>query len=110
MVLKYHFPHSYYRIPKEVPLPELLEQNESLNGVLIPVGRGLIGSVTLRAIFPFWGIARIFLLFQNSIFSCSGQGKLPEMILPLPANILRWISSSGKEMIFAFAALIWADD
>ena len=26
LVLKYHFPQSYYRIPKEVPLPELLEQ------------------------------------------------------------------------------------
>ncbi len=47
LVLKYHFPQSYYRIPKEVPLTELLEQNESLNGVLTKLEESLIDAVTL---------------------------------------------------------------
>ncbi len=47
LVLKYHFPQSYYRIPKEVPLPELLVQNESLNGVLTKLEESLIDAVTL---------------------------------------------------------------
>ncbi len=47
LVLKYHFPQSYYRIPSEVPLTKLLKHNETLNGVLLKLEDVLIDSVTL---------------------------------------------------------------
>ncbi|HJL94440.1 MAG TPA: hypothetical protein QF871_04325, partial [SAR324 cluster bacterium] len=48
LVLKYHLPDSYFRIPQDVPLQDLLDENESLNGALQKLELVLLDTVTLQ--------------------------------------------------------------
>jgi len=109
LVLKYHFPCSYYRIPKEVPLPELLEQNESLNGVLIQLEEALIGSVTLPGYSSLGNRQNIF-AFSKLYFFLLWARETTRNDSSTPGKYIEMDKQLRQEMIIAFAALIWADD
>ena len=109
LVLKYHFPHSYYRIPKEVPLPGLLEQNESLNGVLIQLEEALIGSVTLPGYSSLGNRQNIF-AFSKLYFFLLWARETTRNDSSTPDKYIEMDKQLRQEMIIAFSALIWADD
>ncbi|MBG56297.1 MAG: hypothetical protein CL935_04110 [Deltaproteobacteria bacterium] len=109
LVLKYHFPHSYYRIPREVPLTKLLKHNESLNGVLIQLEEVLIGSVTLPGYSSLGNRQNIFAFSKLYFFLLWARGTIKRDF----SSLNKYIEMDKKlreEMITAFAALIWADD
>ena len=109
LVLKYHFPHSYYRIPREVPLTKLLKHNESLNGVLIQLEEVLIGSITLPGYSSLGNRQNIFAFSKLYFFLLWARGTIKKDF----SSLNKYIEMDKKlreEMITAFAALIWADD
>ena len=108
-VLKYHFPQSYYRIPKEVPLPELLEQNESLNGVLAQLEEELIGAVTLPGYSSLGNRQNIF-AFSKLYFFLLWARETTRNDSSTPGKYIEMDKQLRQEMLIAFAALIWADD
>ncbi len=109
LVLKYHFPQSYYRIPSEVPLTKLLKHNETLNGVLLKLEDVLIDSVTLPGYSSLGNRQNIFAFSKLYFFllwaRCSIKSDSPS-----PGKYIEMDKQLRKEMITAFAALIWADD
>ena len=47
LALDYHLPGIYYRITEDIPLPELLVENETLDGALKEFEEALLDSITL---------------------------------------------------------------
>ncbi len=109
LVLKYHFPHSYYRIPREVPLTKLLKHNESLNGVLIKLEEVLIDSVTLPGYSSLGNRQNIFAFSKLYFFLLWARETIKRDFSSL-AKYIEMDKKLREEMITAFAALIWADD
>ena len=109
LVLKYHFPHSYYRIPKDVPLTKLLEQNESLNGVLLQLEEALVNDVTLPGYSSLGNRQNIFAFSKLYFFLLWAK----ENVINESSAPIKYIEMDKQlriEMIISFAALIWADD
>ncbi len=109
LVLKYHFPQSYYRIPKEIPLIELLEQNESLNGVLSKLEETLIDDVTLPGYSSLGNRQNIF-AFSKLYFFLLWVKENIRQEYSSPIKFIEMDKQLRMEMIISFAALIWADD
>ncbi len=109
LVLKYHFPHSYYRIPQDVPLTELLEQNESLNGALSQLEEAIIDYVTLQGYSSLGNRQNIFSFSKLYFFLLWAREKSRNDAAG-PARYIEMDKQLREEMIIAFAALIWADD
>jgi len=109
LVLKYHFPQSYYRIPKEVPLPELLAQNESLNGVLTKLEESLIDAVTLPGYSSLGNRQNIF-AFSKLYFFLLWARESTRNDSSTPGTYIEMDKQLRQEMLIASAALIWADD
>jgi len=109
LVLKYYFPNSYYRIPKEVPLTKLLEQNESLNGVLSQLEESLIDAVTLPGYSSLGNRQNIFAFSKLYFFLIWARGTVKNDS-STPGKYIEMDNQLRKEMIMAFAALIWADN
>ena len=108
-VLKYHFPNSYYRIPKEIPLTELLEKNESLNGVLLKLEETLIDAVTLPGYSSLGNRQNIF-AFSKLYFFLLWAKENVRNDSSTPIKFIEMDKQLRMEMIISFAALIWADD
>jgi|TARA_Y100000031_G_scaffold38945_2_gene43785 hypothetical protein len=109
LVLKYNFPQSYYRIPKEVPLTELLEQNESLNGVLTKLEESLIDAVTLPGYSSLGNRQNIF-AFSKLYFFLLWARETTRNDSSTPGKYIEMDKQLRQEMLIASAALIWADD
>ena len=109
LVLKYHFPNSYYRIPKEIQLTELLEQNESLNGVLLKLEETMIDTVTLPGYSSLGNRQNIF-AFSKLYFFLLWAKENARNDSPAPIKYIEMDKQLRREMIISFAALIWADD
>ena len=109
LVLKYHFPNSYYRIPKEIQLTELLEQNESLNGVLLKLEETMIDTVTLPGYSSLGNRQNIF-AFSKLYFFLLWAKENARNDSPAPIKYIEMDMQLRREMIISFAALIWADD
>ncbi len=109
LVLKYHFPQSYYRIPSEVPLTKLLKHNETLNGVLLKLEDVLIDSVTLPGYSSLGNRQNIFAFSKLYFFLLWARCRI-KSDSPSPGKYIEMDKQLRKEMITAFAALIWADD
>ena len=109
LVLKYHFPQSYYRIPKEMPLPQLLVQNESLNGVLIKLEESLINTVTLPGYSSLGNRQNIF-AFSKLYFFLLWARETTRNDSSMPDKYIEMDKQLRQEMLIASAALIWADD
>ncbi|MBC8260160.1 MAG: hypothetical protein H8E38_14205 [SAR324 cluster bacterium] len=110
LVLSFHLPGIYYRIPEDSPLEELLTKNETLEGALIKIEEALLKSVTLQGYsslgnrqnnFAFSKLY-FFLLWARSI-ETSEQTSVPAVFIEMDTRL-------REEMIITFAALIWADD
>ena len=109
LVLKYHFPQSYYRIPKEVPLQELLVQNESLNGALTKLEESLIDAVTLPGYSSLGNRQNIF-AFSKLYFFLLWARETTRNDSSTPGKYIEMDKQLRQEMLIASAALIWADD
>ncbi len=109
LVLQYHLPDSYYRIPQNIPLPDLLEGNEILNGALQKLELVLLDTVTLQGYSSLgnrqnnFAFAKLYFFLLWARENAKGDVSVPEKYLELDRQL-------REEMIYIFAALIWADD
>ncbi len=109
LVLQYHLPRSYYNIPQEVPLAELLEQNDTLNGALIQLEVVLLDTVTLQG-YSSLGNRQNNFAFSKLYFFLLWARENAGSDISAPESYLELDQKLREEMIFIFAALIWADD
>ena len=109
LALRYHLPHSYYRIPRDIPLQELLTVNEILSGALKQFEEELLDSVTLSGYSSLGNRQNIFAFSKLYFFLLWLRGKKIN-----DKSALQTFLSKDKllreEMVIIFAALIWADD
>ena len=109
LVLQYHLPDSYYRIPQDVILLDLLDRNETFNGALQKLELVLLETVTLKGYSSLgnrqnnFAFAKLYFFLLWSRENAVGDVSSPEKYLELDRQL-------REEMIFIFAALIWADD
>jgi len=109
LVLQYHLPDSYYRIAQEIPLPDLLEGDETLNGALQKLELVLLDTVTLQGYSSLgnrqnnFAFAKLYFFLLWARENAAGDVSVPEKYLELDRQL-------REEMIYIFAALIWADD
>ena len=109
LVLQYHLPDSYYRIPQDVILSDLLDRNETFNGALQKLELVLLDTVTLQGYSSLgnrqnnFAFAKLYFFLLWSRENAVGDVSSPEKYLELDRQL-------REEMIFIFAALIWADD
>lgn len=109
LVLKYHLPDSYFRIPQDVPLQDLLDENESLNGALQKLELVLIDTVTLQG-YSSLGNRQNNFAFAKLYFFLLWARENAETDVSAPEKYLVLDRQLREEMIIMFAALIWADD
>jgi hypothetical protein len=102
-------PRSYYNIPQEVPLAELLEQNDTLNGALIQLEVVLLDTVTLQG-YSSLGNRQNNFAFSKLYFFLLWARENAGSDISAPESYLELDQKLREEMIFIFAALIWADD
>ena len=109
LFLQYHLPDSYFRIPQDVPLQDLLDENESLNGALQKLELVLIDTVTLQGYSSLgnrqnnFAFAKLYFFLLWARENAEDDVSAPEKYLVLDRQL-------REEMIIMFAALIWADD
>ena len=109
LVLQYHLPYSYYRIPQDVTLLDLLDSNETFNGALQKLELVLLDTVTLQGYSSLgnrqnnFAFTKLYFFLLWSRENALGDVSSPEKYLELDRQL-------REEMIFVFAALIWADD
>ncbi len=109
LVLHYHLPDSYYRIPQDVILSDLLDRNETFNGALQKLELVLLDTVTLQGYSSLgnrqnnFAFAKLYFFLLWSRENAVGDVSSPEKYLELDRQL-------REEMIFIFASLIWADD
>ena len=109
LVLQYHLPDSSYRIPQDVPLPDLLDGKESLNGALQKLELVLLDTLTLQGYSSLgnrqnnFAFAKLYFFLLWARENAEGDVSAPEKYLVLDRKL-------REEMIFIFAALIWSDD
>jgi hypothetical protein len=109
LVLKYHLPDSYFRIPQDVPLQDLLDENESLNGALQKLELVLLDTVTLQG-YSSLGNRQNNFAFAKLYFFLLWARENAETDVSAPEKYLVLDRQLREEMIIMFAALIWADD
>ena len=109
LVLKYHLPDSYFRIPQDVPLQDLLDENESLNGALQKLELLLLDTVTLQG-YSSLGNRQNNFAFVKLYFFLLWARENAETDVSAPEKYLVLDRQLREEMIIMFAALIWADD
>ena len=109
LALRYYLPGSYYRIPEDVPLPELLAENETLNGALKQLEKVLLDSVTLQGYSSLGNRQNNFAFSKLYFFLLWARAKAKNETLE-PATFVEMDKKLREEMIIIFAALIWADD
>ena len=110
LALRLSFAGHYYRIPEDIPLPELLVENETLHGALKQFEEALLDSVTLKGYSSLGNRQNNFAFSKLYFFLLWARAK-PIMINQTPARaFLEMDKQLREEMIITFAALIWADD
>ena len=109
LTLEYHLPRSYFQIPQNVPLPELLEKNETFKGALIKLESVLLDSVTLQGYSSMGNRQNNFAFSKLYFFLLWAREKVEDETLS-PDSYLEKDLLLREEMIFIFTALIWADD
>ena len=109
LVLQYHLPDSYYRIPVDVTLTDLLDGNETLNGALQKLELVLLDTVTLKGYSSLGNRQNIF-AFAKLYFFLLWARENAKVNVSAPEKYHVLDRKLREEMIFIFAALIWADD
>jgi len=109
LALRYYLPGSYYRIPEDIPLPELLAENETLNGALKQLEEVLLDSVTLQGYSSLGNRQNNFAFSKLYFFLLWARAKAKNETSE-PATFVEMDKKLREEMIIIFAALIWADD
>ncbi len=109
LALRYYLPCSYYRIPEDIPLPELLAENGTLNGALKQLEDVLLDSVTLQGYSSLGNRQNNFAFSKLYFFLLWARAKAKNEASE-PAIFVEMDKKLREEMIIIFAALIWADD
>ena len=109
LALDYHLPGIYYRITEDIPLPELLVENEILDGALKKFEEALLDSVTLKGYSSLgnrqnnFAFSKLYFFLLWARAKANNDESTPETFLEMDKQL-------REEMIITFAALIWADD
>ena len=109
LALDYHLPSIYYRIPEDIPLPELLVENETLHGALKQFEEALLDSITLSGYSSLgnrqnnFAFSKLYFFLLWARAKANNDKSTPETFLEMDKQL-------REEMIITFAALIWADD
>ena len=109
LALDYHLPGIYYRITEDIPLPELLVENETLDGALKEFEEALLDSITLSGYSSLGNRQNNFAFSKLYFFLLWARAKAINNKLK-PETFLEMDNQLREEMIITFAALIWADD
>ena len=109
LALDYHLPGIYYRITEDIPLPELLVENETLDGALKEFEDALLDSITLSGYSSLGNRQNNFAFSKLYFFLLWAREKANNDKLT-PETFLEMDKQLREEMIITFAALIWADD
>ena len=109
LALRYHIPGIFYRIPEDIPLTELLAENETLHGALKQFEEELLDSVTLKGYSSLgnrqnnFAFSKLYFFLLWTRAEAKNDKSEPEAFLEMDKQL-------REEMILTFAALIWADD
>ena len=109
LALRYHIPGIFYRIPEDIPLTELLAENETLHGALKQFEEELLDSVTLKGYSSLGNRQNNFAFSKLYFFLLWARAKAKNETSE-PATFVEMDKKLREEMIIIFAALIWADD
>jgi len=109
LALRYHIPGIFYRIPEDIPLTELLAENETLHGALTQFEEELLDSVTLKGYSSLgnrqnnFAFSKLYFFLLWTRAEAKNDKSEPEAFLEMDKEL-------REEMILTFAALIWAND
>ena len=109
LALRYHIPGIFYRIPEDIPLTELLAENETLHGALKQFEEELLDSVTLKGYSSLgnrqnnFAFSKLYFFLLWTRAEAKNDKSEPEAFLEMDKEL-------REEMILTFAALIWAND
>ena len=109
LALRYHIPGIFYRIPEDIPLTELLAENETLYGALKQFEEELLDSVTLKGYSSLgnrqnnFAFSKLYFFLLWTRAEAKNDKSEPEAFLEMDKEL-------REEMILTFAALIWAND
>ena len=109
LALDYHLPGIYYRITEDIPLPELLVENETLDGALKEFEEALLDSITLSGYSSLgnrqnnFAFSKLYFFLLWTRAEAKNDKSEPEAFLEMDKEL-------REEMILTFAALIWAND
>ena len=109
LALRYHIPGIFYRIPEDIPLTELLAENETLHGALKQFEEELLDSVTLKG-YSSLGNRQNNFAFSKLYFFLLWTREEAKNDKSEPEAFLEMDKELREEMILTFAALIWAND
>lgn len=109
LIIKYYLPDSYYHVPEDQTLTDLLDMSESLNGALQKLEIKIIEEVTIEGysslgnrqnIFSF---AKIYFFILWARENVDSEVSEPEKFRALDKRL-------REDMILTFSRLIWADN
>jgi len=109
LALRYHIPGIFYRIPEDIPLTEILAENETLHGALKQFEEELLDSVTLKGYSSLgnrqnnFAFSKLYFFLLWTRAEAKNDKSEPEAFLEMDKEL-------REEMILTFAALIWAND
>jgi len=109
LALRYHIPGIFYRIPEDIPLTELLAENETLHGALKQFEEELLDSVTLKGYSSLgnrqnnFAFSKLYFFLLWTRAEANNDKSTQETFIEMDKQL-------RGEMILTFAALIWADD
>ena len=109
LILDYHLPGSYYRIPKNSSLAELLKYNDIMKRALERLEVVFLESVTLQG-YSSLGNRQNNFAFSKLYFFLLWARENAESYTSKPDYYHKKDAKLREEMIFIFSALIWADN
>ena len=108
LVINYHLPSIFYRIPKNIELRELLKNNETMERCLKKLEFIFLESITLKG-YSSLGNRQNNFAFLNLYFFLLWARKNSKNIIYPPDSFHKMDSKIREEIIIMFAALIRSD-
>ena len=109
LVIDYHLPRSYFRIPKDIEHQELLRNNEPMKRALKKLEIVFLDYVTIKGYSSQRNRQNIF-AFLKLYFFLLWARENSNKIISSPILYHKIDSKLREEMILMFTALIWADN
>jgi len=109
LVIDYHLPRSYFRIPKDIEFQELLRSNAPMKRALKKLEIVILDCVTLKGYSSLRNRQNNF-AFLKIYFFLLWARENSNKIISSPILYHKIDSKLREEMILMFSALIWADN